>query len=303
MEGMRRLLGLVGVLAGELAVAGVLHRLGELPWLRVGWDDPAGWLAAVAPEDAVMAALRLVALAGTYWLVATTVAYALARASRLPGAIRSVRWATLPAVRGVVDRAVAATIAGSVVVGTVGTHGLAVAAVTLPPALTAPADLPGDPARAGGPADRFGGPGDRPGDPAGGGPADRFGGPGDRPGDSAGAVGRAPALTAPAGLPRDPAGDPPEASGDAHSAPAAPAQEQLADPPRAHTVVPGDNLWAITASHLGPGTSDAEIYEPWRDVVDANRERLRSGDPDLIYPGEQVLLPPAVDELGPADEA
>jgi hypothetical protein len=27
------------------------------------------------------------------------------------------------------------------------------------------------------------------------------------------------------------------------------------------------------------------------EVVEANRERLRSGDPDLIYPGETVVLP------------
>jgi hypothetical protein len=27
-------------------------------------------------------------------------------------------------------------------------------------------------------------------------------------------------------------------------------------------------------------------------VIKENRGRLRSGDPDLIYPGEVVLLPP-----------
>jgi hypothetical protein len=26
--------------------------------------------------------------------------------------------------------------------------------------------------------------------------------------------------------------------------------------------------------------------------VEANQGRLRSGDPDLIYPGERVILPP-----------
>jgi nucleoid-associated protein YgaU len=27
-------------------------------------------------------------------------------------------------------------------------------------------------------------------------------------------------------------------------------------------------------------------------VIEANRDRLRSGDPDLIYPGEEIILPP-----------
>ena len=31
--------------------------------------------------------------------------------------------------------------------------------------------------------------------------------------------------------------------------------------------------------------------ELWVEVVDANRSSIRSGDPDLIFPGEQVTLP------------
>ncbi|MEX0659965.1 MAG: hypothetical protein WD080_12605, partial [Egibacteraceae bacterium] len=144
MDGVRRALGLVALLGGEIAAAGLLHRLGALPWLRVGWDDPAAWLAVVAAEDAVMAALRLVALAATYWLLASTVAYTLARATRLPAAIHAVGWATLPVVRRVADRAVAVTLAGSVAV--VGAQGLALAEVLAPPAVSAPGALPGDPA-------------------------------------------------------------------------------------------------------------------------------------------------------------
>jgi nucleoid-associated protein YgaU len=35
-----------------------------------------------------------------------------------------------------------------------------------------------------------------------------------------------------------------------------------------------------------------EISPYWRVVIETNREGLRSGDPDLIYPGETVVLPP-----------
>jgi nucleoid-associated protein YgaU len=30
----------------------------------------------------------------------------------------------------------------------------------------------------------------------------------------------------------------------------------------------------------------------WRAVIRANRAALRSGDPDLIFPGEWISLPP-----------
>ncbi len=57
----------------------------------------------------------------------------------------------------------------------------------------------------------------------------------------------------------------------------------------------GDHLWSITASHLESSTgeepSPAEITPRWVEVIDANRDRIRSGDPDLIYPGETIVLP------------
>ena len=62
-------------------------------------------------------------------------------------------------------------------------------------------------------------------------------------------------------------------------------------------VEPGDTLWAIAANHLERGTrrepSAAEISRHWRAIIDLNIDRLRSGDPDLIHPGEDILLPPA----------
>ena len=62
------------------------------------------------------------------------------------------------------------------------------------------------------------------------------------------------------------------------------------------TVGKGDHLWIIAQRHLEAATGttqdDDTIARYWRRVIDANRDRLRSGDPDLIYPGETVLLPP-----------
>jgi hypothetical protein len=65
----------------------------------------------------------------------------------------------------------------------------------------------------------------------------------------------------------------------------------------AHEVVvrPGDNMWDLTASHLeehlGDAPTNSEIVPAWLDVIEANRESIRSGDPDLIYPGEILELP------------
>lgn len=64
-------------------------------------------------------------------------------------------------------------------------------------------------------------------------------------------------------------------------------------------VEPGDNLWALAAAALGYAHDvDSDRLTPqaitpyWLDVLDANHQRLRSGDPDLIHPGEVIHLPP-----------
>jgi hypothetical protein len=66
-----------------------------------------------------------------------------------------------------------------------------------------------------------------------------------------------------------------------------------------HRVVAGDNLWKIARDHLsrersgGSGEpTNREVAAYWMKVVEANRDRLHSGDPDLIYPGERITLPP-----------
>ena len=59
---------------------------------------------------------------------------------------------------------------------------------------------------------------------------------------------------------------------------------------RTVVVVPGDHLWKISARILEGTNRDVAGY--WIEVVETNREHLRSGDPDLIFPGEVVSLPP-----------
>jgi nucleoid-associated protein YgaU len=68
--------------------------------------------------------------------------------------------------------------------------------------------------------------------------------------------------------------------------------------PGLHEVKRGENLWEISRRHLASvtgrdpaelGTGEVAAY--WLRVVAANRARLRSGNPDLIYRGEFVRLP------------
>jgi hypothetical protein len=60
-------------------------------------------------------------------------------------------------------------------------------------------------------------------------------------------------------------------------------------------VRPGDHLWGLAERRLrqlwGRRPRPAEIAHYWVATVAANEDRLRSGDPDLVYPGEEIVLP------------
>jgi nucleoid-associated protein YgaU len=65
-----------------------------------------------------------------------------------------------------------------------------------------------------------------------------------------------------------------------------------------YTVVAGDSFWEIAARHVASATgrdrislTPGEIHGAWVRMCDANRVRIRSGDVNLIYPGEVVDLP------------
>jgi nucleoid-associated protein YgaU len=78
--------------------------------------------------------------------------------------------------------------------------------------------------------------------------------------------------------------------------PAAPGSPQpIRATPIWYHVRPGDNLWTIARAELarrvGREPDDRDIAPYWLRVIAANRATLRSGDPNLIYPGEIVELP------------
>lgn len=65
------------------------------------------------------------------------------------------------------------------------------------------------------------------------------------------------------------------------------------------TVVAGDHLWGIAARALADARgidvrqlAVGDVAGYWTEVVRTNRGSLRSGDPDLIHPGEEIRLPP-----------
>jgi len=65
-----------------------------------------------------------------------------------------------------------------------------------------------------------------------------------------------------------------------------------------HVVQRGESLWSIAAADLeAAGRGTERIAAHWVRIVELNRDRVRSGNPDLIYPGEVVVLPP-VEETG-----
>lgn len=79
------------------------------------------------------------------------------------------------------------------------------------------------------------------------------------------------------------------------SVPAGPSAEQRPTSRRAQvrTVLPGDCLWTITETLLGPHASPADVDRGWRALYRANRERI-GGDPDLVAAGTRLLVPPSL---------
>lgn len=63
------------------------------------------------------------------------------------------------------------------------------------------------------------------------------------------------------------------------------------------TVEPGESFWSIAedvlTERLGRPPTDREIVPYWRRLVEANRDRLRTGDPDLVFPGQTFVIPPS----------
>lgn len=58
----------------------------------------------------------------------------------------------------------------------------------------------------------------------------------------------------------------------------------------------GDNLWDLASRRmtdvLGRNADDHEVAQYWIEVIHANEDRIASGDPDVVRPGDVILLPP-----------
>lgn len=63
------------------------------------------------------------------------------------------------------------------------------------------------------------------------------------------------------------------------------------DPHREVVVAPDDTLWSIAAARLGPAVGDRQIATYWPRLYDANVDVV-GADPDLIEPGQRLVLPP-----------
>ncbi|HSH61000.1 MAG TPA: LysM domain-containing protein [Acidimicrobiales bacterium] len=268
---IRQITSLVTVVTGECAALVLLHRVGSVG--AVDWGDPGRWLAATPPEDALVEVVRLAGLVLAWWLTVTTVLYVLARLTRVPSLVRSVEWATLAPVRRVVD----GVLATSIVAGS--TFGSATMALAehAPSPVVVQLDQPKQ-REAPEPAYRP--------RPAGNGIAPQS--------DSE------PRPTSTTTVPAASDGTPRLAR-----MPAPPAIEAAALPsstPTTYVVQAGDSLWRIAerqvAAPTGRSPDDigvAEVHAYWVHLVETNRHRLRSGDPDLIHPDEVLVLPASTD--------
>jgi hypothetical protein len=245
---------LAALLAAESVAVVAVHRLGA----RAPFDLPLTaldpWLRAT-PADALAAALRLAALGVVWWLFAATALYIAAAVVGRRGRGRVARTAGALSAR-VTPRAIRVAVdralATSITVGALLVPAGARAVAADDPSPSVSVDV--------------------------------------RDGRGEGSI---------TSLPTEPIepGPPPQTTSEA-SPPALPTTSHTPEPSFV-VVVPGDNLWSLSADALARATgrahhvlTDDEIARYWIAVCNANRGALRSGDVNLIYPGEVVLLPP-----------
>lgn len=257
-------------LGAEAVAVYVLHRLGSVHGLAAPLDSVSTWFRTSPPGDVLAGAIRLVALGLAWWLLLVTVLGALARALGFARARRRLDRASPALVRRLLDRGLALSLATGV--------GCVVAPVT--------ASASERPAAHGAPRSTVTPEPSLP-------PVVRDGRallsiPSPRTPDAS--TTRAP-ITEPATPPLDVQVQPGTVV-DAVGTPTAVA-------PTAHVVARGEHLWRIAAEHLArqwardPRSLHAsEIAPYWQQVCDANRATLASGDVNLIYAGETILLPP-----------
>jgi hypothetical protein len=276
-KAQRKLVLLIGMMAATTAG---LHHLGRATGLAIDWSDPIGWLNGADPEVALAASLRSVGLAVGYWISVTTLLYVVFTRSGRDTAPRLVRIVTLPGIRRIVDRGLATALAASIAISPF-SPALALEAPEPPPIVF-------DINRDGVPVPHI-----RPDavhieddaeeSPEPSGATESLPDVPAIPGTSDGGTSLLPAVSVAVGSV--------QAATPTASAPALSAR--LLD--TTYTVARGDNLWSIADRHLqetqGTAPSTAAIASYWKEVIATNTSTLRSGDPNLIYPGELIQLP------------
>ena len=83
----------------------------------------------------------------------------------------------------------------------------------------------------------------------------------------------------------------------------APDEADAGADPGVHVVAPGENLWVIARGHLladgQPAPRDVEVHAYWMRLIHDNLSTLRSGDANLIHPGERLVLPSTAEAAQP----
>src|SRR4051794_33335564 len=120
MFGFQRTARVICTVLVEAAAVVSLVAIGRAPGLAVPVRHLGPWLRDGDPATVMMSLLRWVALVGATWLLVSTLLYVVASMTRVPAAVRAVRWSTLPAVRRAVDAACAVSVAAAVVLAPTG---------------------------------------------------------------------------------------------------------------------------------------------------------------------------------------
>ncbi len=270
----------VGVAAGHALGSGVL----AVPGTEVAaWRS---WAAATDPLVVTMAMLRLVAVGVAWYLLATTVLGVAARALRVVRLVRFADAVSAPVVRRVLQRGM-----GVMVATAIATSAAAPTAGAAEPPTAVHEREPGVITMHGCTVPSPGGAEDR-GDGA------RAALPWQWLGDPVPAEVPDPAATTVEVSPTPRTDEPPAAT--AAETPARRDAPAAAHADTSHTVRPGESLWRIAEAHLaaawGRDPGDAEVVPYWREVIERNRDRLVvADDPDLILPGQVLVLPTVVD--------
>ena len=264
MKPIRTLIQLTAVVSGVAGSTLLLLRLRESPWL-----PPPDRILTAEPEEAVYGAVWLLAAGITAWVGLTTALSVLAYVTRIPAAVRATRWITIAPIRHLSRRAAALVLA----VGSLSISAPVGAAHAPPVPHVVTVEHPGSTI-----------------DPAGGAIL---------PDLPAGASVPIP-MAAPNTDHDHPFRSPPDTDRVTVPVPhlaggALDTVQDRGEPSVTYTVQRGDHLWSITArylaAHLGRAASAEEIATLWRQVIDINRDLIGSGDPNLIFPGERIVLP------------